>query len=205
MCEIQTMRAARNRLQKLEDKSMFRQRYHVLVLLLFGSPFIVGCGSKKVPTPPPLPPSGVWTQIVSFSDEGSGPTIVTSHVYLGNEVVFLIVPDFKQAGGGGGSGGSSDKAHFHGEMYLPDGKTEISYRAETVDGEIESVTIAGKSYDLSNGRLFFVSSKEELDVKQLDQDTRSLTPKPNDSKEIEAFLRNIPEFQTFLPSAGETP
>jgi hypothetical protein len=183
---------------------MFQQRLHVLILLLLGSSFIIGCGSKQVPTPSPLPPSGTWRTLLFSDEEGQSP-IVTHHVWMGNEVVFLIVPDFKQAGWIGGSGGSSDKAYFNGEMYLPDGKTKISFQAETVEGKIESVTIEGKSYDLSKGRLFFVSSKEELDVKQLDQDTRSLTPQPRDSNEIEAFLRKVPEFQTFLPSAGETP
>ncbi len=99
---------------------------------------------------------------------------------------------------GSGSGGLPEKAWFHGETYLPDGKTVVSFEAETIDGEVESVTIADKSYDLRNGRLFVVSLTDGgLEVNQIDQDTRKLPPTHDDPAEIEDFLRSVPEFEKF--------
>ena len=98
------------------------------------------------------------------------------------------------------------KAWFHGDIYLPDGKTEISFRAESNEGRLDSVTIADASYDFEDGRLFFVSLVNGgFDVTQLDQDTRTLTPQLDDPKEIEAFLRNVPEFEKFISRLKEQP
>jgi hypothetical protein len=122
---------------------------------------------------------------------------------MGNEILFMIIPNFKPAGGGGGSGsgGLPNKAWFHGEFYLPDGKTELSFRAETVEGEVKSVTIADMSYDLDDGRLFFVSLNGEVSVRQIHQDTRHLTPQHEEPKQIEEFLEGVPEFEDFVHSA----
>jgi len=163
---------------------------------------IAGCGSPKPPSAP-LPQSGVWDTSL-FSDAGGRPPIVTSHVRMGDEVLFLIVPDFLRAGGGGGQS-QSYEVRFHGNMVLPDGKTQLTYHAETVNGVVEKVTIADQTFDLKDGRTFFLSTKGEVKVTQLDHDTRKLATKPKDSKELEAFLLSIPEFEDFLPSAEKLP
>lgn len=177
---------------------MLRQRFHILIMFLVGSGFVAGC-SQQTPTAPPLPPSGTWEIALFRDDEGRFPTIATQ-VWMGDEVLFMIVPTFKRAGGGGGSGGGGlpEKAWFHGETYLPDGKTEVSFEAETIDGKVESVTIADKSYDLKSGRLFVVSLTDGgFEVNQIEEDTRKLTPTHEDPTEIEAFLRSVPEFEKF--------
>lgn len=171
----------------------------LLIWGLLGLAFVLGCGSKQTPTPPPRPPSGTWT-IPLFKGEQRANPIMASHVWIGDEIQFLLVPNFKPAGGGGGSGsgGLPYKEWFHGRVYLPDGKTEIGFHAETSDGTIETVTIDGKPFDLADGRLFFLSTNGEVSVRQMDQDTRQLTPEHEDSTEIEEFLRNVPEFEAFL-------
>ncbi len=177
---------------------LFQKRIQFVASLLFGWTLIAGC-SKQVPTPPPLPPSGTWEIALFSDDEGRTPTIARQ-VWMGDEVLFMIVPTFKRAGGGGGSGsgGLPEKAWFHGETYLPDGKTVVNFEAETIDGEVKSVTIADKSYHLKNGRLFVVSLTDGgFEVNQIGEDTRKLTPTHEDPAEIENFLRSVPEFEKF--------
>lgn len=180
---------------------MFHKRVQFLRLLLSGWTVVVGC-SKQVATPP-LPPSGTWEIVLFRDDVGRSPT-VARQVWMGDEVLFMIVPTFNRAGGGGGSGGGglSEKARFHGETYLPDGKTKVSFEAETIGGQVESVTIADNAYDLNDGRLFVVALTDEgFEVNQIDRDTRSLTPTHEDPTGIEEFLRDVPEFEKFRSDA----
>lgn len=123
---------------------------------------------------------------------------------MGNEVIFLIVPSFQRAGGGGGTH-QSDELRFHGDTVLPDGRTQLAYHAETVNGAVEKVTIADQTFVLKDGRTFFLSANGKVEVEQLDYDPRNLATQPKNAEELEAFLLGIPEFQEFLPSVEKLP
>jgi hypothetical protein len=179
---------------------------HLLAFLglsLLSCVVMAGCGTKQPPPPKPLPQSGIWERGV-FDEKGGRPPIVTSHVWMGNQVVFLIVPNFLRAGGGGGTQ-QSEELRFHGNVVLPDGTTQLTYHAETVNGVVEKVTIADQTFLLENGRTFFVSGNSKPGVKQLDYDPRKLQTQPKNAQEIEVFLTAIPEFEEFLPSEEVLP
>ena len=182
---------------------MFRM-LHFLTLLLFVSSFVFGCDAGKAPSSPsgpPLPPNGVIGTVL-FSDDEVRTPVHAYHAWMGTEVLFLIVPDFKQAGGSAGGGGNGYEARLHGNIVLPNGMTQLTFQAETVNGKVESVTIADQMYDLKAGRLFFVSADGGIRVKQLDYETRNLKPTPPNSNEIEAFLTGIPELNEFSTKPG---
>ncbi len=185
---------------------MFSPKNYVLVVILLFAGFATGCGKSPVLAPTATHDSGVWDSVI-FRDRNDLPPITTSHGWIDDQVVFLIVPTFKRAGGGGGSGsgGLPPETRIHGRIYLPDGTSEVAFEAKSIAGnagKVEHVVIASREYDLNEGRVFFLSlSDKGFDVTQVNKDTRDLTPKPKDGTEIEAFLRSMPQFETFFPNA----
>lgn len=170
--------------------------YRLFGTVLISAALLNGCRQQQ-PISRPMPQAGIFNTAI-FGEEGDHLPIVTSHAWVGNDVLFLIVPNFKRAGGGGGTHYSTE-LRFHGQMFLPDGITQVAYEAETIDGVVDSVTIDGQNYELKNGRVFFLSAEGRIDVQQLDHDPGGLPPQPqHNSKEYEMFVRSIPEFEAFM-------
>ncbi len=148
---------------------------------------------------------GVWEMTI-FQDGNDFPPITASHVWLGNEVAFLIVPDVERAVlDGSRHSGWPYRGPFSGVMHLPNWTT-VRFKAEAPEAEMDRVMIAERPYNLKEGRLFLVSSANGvLDVTQVDRDTRDLTTEPEDPKEIEELLRNVPEFERFMSGSRKQP
>lgn len=101
---------------------------------------------------------------------------------------------------------ADNRPGYGGQVGLPDGGV-LSFRCFTEDGSQGTMTFTrdrrsvpedGKSYQLSDGRLFLVTSKDkEIKVEQLD---RKL-PDDSNSTELESFVKSDPKISAFVAGA----
>ena len=93
----------------------------------------------------------------------------------------------------------SDSAFSEGQFYLPNDR-QVDFRCETNDGTTAKATIAGQTYDTSEGALFLVAvGSKEANVKQLNADVDNF---PQEAAAIRDFAFGNPEIATFFKDAA---
>ena len=105
--------------------------------------------------------SSSWGRTLSTSScSGAG--------MVGNEVVYVLWTDIDLGGESGGDCGDDfDGLHYHGYAKGKDGRS-IEWECRSTDGQTGIMKINGTNYDLTNGRLILVTTKDgQTKVRQL--------------------------------------
>ena len=117
------------------------------------------------------------------------------------EGVRLMIWDDVDGNHGYSGSGSTDDPVYRGAgaVEAVDG-SGYTYELETTDGETASFTLAGDSYDLANGALFLVTSKEgAIRVVQLQRDFSALE---TTNAAVEALAGSDEDIAAFVAAAG---
>jgi hypothetical protein len=108
----------------------------------------------------------------------------------------MIWHDVLGSGGGQGSGSTTDPIYrYRGYAESLDGR-RFDWEVQTADGKTAQFKIDHTDYDLSDGHLFIVTTKNgKTDVKQLHRDLASV--QPNQASCV-AFAKSDPDVARFI-------
>lgn len=174
-------------------------RVIVLMPLAIG---IAGCHSSAGSAS-----SGTWgtgkADEVAGIDAGS--LSVAKYTVNGNELRFVVWSDYA---GGSGIHGSSDDSGWMVEGTVGchsdqehDQEHPAPFKCRSSDGVSATMNIAGEDYDLSDGSLFLVSTREEKPkVAQIQVDINAI---PADLKLISEFARSRKQIAEFFGQGAE--
>jgi hypothetical protein len=110
--------------------------------------------------------------------EGGTKTSYTIERLTSDGRIYLVLAanGCKGSGGGGGAGAS------HGQLYAKDGRN-IAWSCSTRDGKTGNVIIDGQEFDLTDGALFLISTKDKpTHVEQLAIEAEQLQEWSNTEK-----------------------
>lgn len=108
--------------------------------------------------------------------------------------------DITESVGSSGSGSTEDPIHRQeGYAAAADGR-RVEWHLETADGMTATFTIDGQPYDLTQGTLFLISTREDAtQIKQLERDLSNVEPT---LESCEAFARSDPDVSDFIAAAS---
>ena len=167
-------------------------RLLVLVCTLSAGPALCGCS----PTAGKSWGSGGSSVVRS---EGGITTAYTIQRLTCDGCVYLVLAanGCKGSGGGGGAGAS------RGQLHTKDGR-EIVWSCSTPDGQSGNVVIDGQEFDLTQGALFLISTKDKpTRVEQLAIDAGQLQEGSNTDKFPE-LAKADPRIAAFLQSCRDS-
>jgi hypothetical protein len=157
----------------------------------------MGCGSKKV-----VGMSTGGTSWTTASDDPipgihEGTTSVISLKFGPPAGVKVVV--WTDVSGVSTNGATTDNHAFvDGTLFVPDGR-RISYRCETCDGAVATVTFEGTAYSSANGSLFLISTQSEMpQMIQLDADLSNF---PTESTSLRDYATSRPDIAAFFTDA----
>jgi hypothetical protein len=165
---------------------------------LFGLAGAAGCRRAGPAGPPPLVgkpgPSGG-----RFLEKRDGNVILTraqaDWASWDGRLALVVVSDFA---GNTRGGGADSEGRFNWRNVSADGRRRVEWQWESRDGKGGPVTINGKTFDLSAGNLFLVTTKgEKAGVVQLRRDFQG------DETTLNDLAANDPELKRFVAEADE--
>jgi len=161
---------------------------------------VAGCGRQ--PTEYGIAPRQIsWTIEATNSIPGldeATVTFVTLKAGLPSGVPFVVWSDLPNGVAGHGEG-SLRGAFYEGQHRANSGRS-VDFRAETTDGKVGSITIAGVNYDFAKGQLFLVSAhRDPVKVAQIRFNLKGF-PSEDELKEL---AKSNPEIRGFFEKAQE--
>jgi hypothetical protein len=166
----------------------------VWVCLFLVASFIVGCSPKS--TPPGANSFYGGVDVARFS-----------YHYWDEGLAILIWHDFAYGGEGcSGSGSTEDPVYrLKCDVESGDGRS-FSWKAHTQDGVTADMWIEDQSYDLSQGSLFLVSSKDDgVQVEQLQRDLSELEPTVDTISATSYSDSDVAGFIARIRTEGDSP
>jgi hypothetical protein len=166
----------------------------VWVCLFLVASFIVGCSPKS--TPPGANSIYGGVDVARFS-----------YHYWDEGLAILIWHDFAYGGEGcSGSGSTEDPVYrLKCDVESGDGRS-FSWKAHTQDGVTADMWIEDQSYDLSQGSLFLVSSKDDgVQVEQLQRDLSELEPTVDTISATSYSDSDVAGFIARIRTEGDSP
>lgn len=154
---------------------------------------LFGCGRPPAAAYPPAP---------AFHSYVDGRATAWGLSYAGKPAV-LVWADAAMGGGShvGSSGeGDANAPVVRGSAYVSRAGDEVTWECRTADGKPVTLSVGGKEYDLADGSVFLLRTKESpVGVVQLKRDLAGIEVTPVG---LRGFAETDPEVSAFLADAG---